>query len=237
MDAFLAMIDKNPYREKSLPSFQQKEKEDGDSKEMLWGSLVKKVNPSRLTTAWLQSEDPLMDMAGKGYKSTEVRDKTFELQQECGMLKGNRKLSKVKMLEALSSLTPNEEQTKVVAAILLALKQIQTVCFNEETKSAWMMPGDLREWSKHRKTIWVDNRCERMLEQSPHLGVWLDAREKEGWSVEWPVAEGGFEEIKLKLSEKYSHLPVKGEDGKKPKKEDYAKVLGKAEAVHHLMKQ
>jgi hypothetical protein len=58
----------------------------------------------------------------------------------------------------------------------------------------------------------------------------------EYWSIEWPTADGGFEEIKLKLAEHYPHVVVKGEEGKKPKKEDYAKALGRAEAIHTLMK-
>lgn len=236
MEAFLAMIDKNPYREKCPSLLNDKQKEEIESKEQLWGMKVKQVKPSRLTTAWLMSEDPLMEMAGQAYKSTEVRDKTFELQQECGLLKGNRKLSKVKMLEALSSLSPNEEHTKIVAAILLALKQVQVVCFNEEKKSIWTMPGDLREWSKTKKTIWIDHRCERVLDGNVSLGIWINTRELEKWSIEWPTADGGFEEIKLKLVEKYPNIIVKGEDGKKPKKEDYAKALGRAEAIHNLMK-
>jgi hypothetical protein len=183
MEAFLAMIDKNAYREKCPVALDEKQKDEVESKDLVWGMKVKQVKPSRLTTAWLMSEDPLMEMAGQAYKSTEVRDKTFELQQECGLLKGNRKLSKVKMLEALSSLTPNEEQTKIVAAILLALKQVQVVCFNEEKKTVWTMPGDLREWSKTKKTIWIDHRSERVLDGNVNLGMWLNTRELEKWSI------------------------------------------------------
>jgi hypothetical protein len=149
-------IERNPSRESCVPTFTRENKEVRmlKSKESLWGGYVRQLEPPRLTTAWLMLEDPLMMLAGGGYKATEVRDKTFELQQDAsktGALKGSRKLTKVKVAEALSSIKPTEEQTKVIAAVLYALRDIQTVCFDEDKKSVWTYPEDLRLWSRTKK--------------------------------------------------------------------------------------
>jgi hypothetical protein len=235
-DKLFETIDKNPFRETCVPHF-TKEKEELRRlvpKESLWGGGVRGLNPPRLTTAWLCMEDPLMILAGSGYRQTEVRDKTFELQQEAAMnLKGNRKLPKTKVAEALSSLRPTEEQTKTVAAVLLALKQIQTVCFDEQGKKVWTMPEDLCLWSKEKKTLWVNSTCEQLLEfeESPNLGHWLDNREREGWTIPWPEADCSFEEMKARMATDHPEIIVKGTDGKKPKKDDYAKALGRCDAI------
>ena len=150
-------IEKNETRFKVLPKmlFEQ------EIVETKWGGKIKKVQPPKITTAWNMLEDPLMGIAGNGYRSTEVRNKTFELQQEAsisGSMKGNRKLSKVKVAEALGAMKPTEDQTKVIAGVLYVLKNIQTVWYDEEKKTVWTMPEDLRVWKKEARVLWINEK-------------------------------------------------------------------------------
>jgi hypothetical protein len=62
------------------------------------------------------------------------------------------------------------------------------------------------------------------------MGEWLSDREDDGWSIAWPVAEGSFEEIKQKVIGRNVSPRVP-----KPKKEDWAKTLGKCEAIEHFL--
>jgi hypothetical protein len=230
-------IEKNENRFKELV-YKKREEEHflQEEQEEKWGAKVKRVEPARITTAWNMLEDPLMAIAGSRYRSTEVRNKTFELQQEASssvLMKGNRKLSKVKVAEAMGAMNPTEEQTKVIAGVLYVLKNLQTIWYNEDEKRVWTMPEDLRLWKKGGRVLWINGKCEEMLEfDKDRVGKWLSEREKEGWKIEWPVSEGGFEEIKAKLASDYPEILVHSQElGKKPKKEDYAKALGRAEAV------
>jgi hypothetical protein len=237
MDEFFKSITKNPTAQRCVTAFSKDgaELRQLTTKETLWGATLRPLTPARLTTAWLTLEDPLMMIAGGGYKASEVRDKTFELQAEAiANLRGNRKLTKAKMGDALAALKPTEDQTKVVAAILYGLKQIQTVCFDEQGKSLWTMPEDLRAWSSSRKTMWVTKDCSHMLEFStpPAFGYWLSKREDEGWSIPWPVAEGSLEEMKAKLGE--MGITPRAPLGEKVKKEHWATTLGRHEAIEHL---
>jgi len=244
---FLKTIEKNPFRHNCVADFAKENIRT--SKEGIWGAVVRHLTPARLTTAWRMSEDPLMMIAGVGYAATEVRDRSFELQNEAlNNLRGNRKLTKAKMGDALSALKPTVDQTKVIAGILYALKQIQTVCYDEETKTVWTVPEDLRAWSRGQKTLWVDSRCENMLEWpetmvmnsgrcsevlSMSLGRWISDREEEGWKIDWPIAEGTFDEIKAKVNAR-GIVPKAAEFGAKVKKDDWARCLGRMEAVEHL---
>jgi hypothetical protein len=240
MDVLFRAIDNNPFRKECVSPF-TKEKEELrrlEPKENLWGGGIRGLTPARLQTAWLVAEDPLMIIAGHGYRATEVRDKTFALQEEAlSNIRGNRKLSKVKMSDALAALRPTQDHAKVVAAVLLALKHIQTVCFDEAEKTVWTMPEDLRAWDAGLKTLWVDTRCEKMLEwgngvAEPAMGRWLAEREEEGWKIGWPVADGSFEEIKARMGE--LGLTPRAPLGEKLKKEHWAAALGRAEAIRHL---
>jgi len=235
MEDFLRTIAKNPFSKECLAPFTN---ETWQTDENLWGAGLRVLNPPKLVTAWLSMKDPLMLVAGAGYRATEVRDRTFDLQKEAGSIRGNRKLTKAKVGDALGAAKPNADQTKIIAAVLYAIKHVQTVCFDQEKKTVWTVPEDLRSWTQN-PIIWIDSRFEQMLDWSSldakemSMSSWLLAREAEGWAIDWPIADGTFEEIK----ERAAAMDVKPrclEPGGKVKKEDWAKALGRAEAVRHL---
>jgi hypothetical protein len=208
-----------------------------ETSETQWGFRLRYLDPPKLITAWLHLEDPLFQIAGGSYRASETRDRTFSLQTEAlTTIKGHRKLSKVKMGDALGSAMPNEEQTRVIAGILYTCRGIQTVMYNSEKKSTWTYPEDLRIWSNKKQTIWIDNTCHTMLEATAKdLGKWISDRELEGWVIHWPNAEGSFDEVRGLLALEFPMLIVHPlEEGKKVKKDDYCRVLGKAQAIRVL---
>lgn len=233
------MIDANPHRNDCPPVVSMKMHDEVDRlpAEHIWGGAVQTLLPPRLTTAWRYLEDPLMVVGGSSYRTTEVRDKTFDLQKEAfSTIRGNRKLTKAKLGDALSSLKPNDDQTKILAMVLFEVKQIQTVCFDQDAKQFWTVPDDLCAWSNGRATLWVTKGCDRMVDGSKlNLGAWLSDRDEEGWTIPWPIADGGLEELKTELASR--GLTAKPAIlGAKVKKEDYARALGRARAVEHLFK-
>lgn len=241
MDQIKQIVSKNPFRDHCVPAFTKAKRENitFETKETLWDGTVSILEPAVLATAWVRMTNPILHISLAGPATTLIRDSLFALQQEAASsLKGNRKLSKVKVADALAAVKPNKDQTKIIAQVLYALKRIQTVCFDEEKKEVWTVPEDLRVWSGSMKTIWVDSKYERSLdwEKPQSFGQWISKREAEGWKIEWPISDGTFEEIKQKMAEEFSHITVHSTDGKKPKKEDYAKSLGRCEAVRHLSK-
>lgn len=237
MDALFRTIEKNPFRDSCPPAF-TKETPRLQPKESLWDATVRKLTPARLQTAWLMLEDPMMLIAGDGYRANQVRDRTFELQEEAiKNLRGNRKLTKARMGDALAAIKPTEEQMMTVAAVLLAMKQIQIVCFDTAAKKVWTMPEDLTAWTRGRQTLWVDAKGEVMLDWSsghePSLGAWLADREEEGWTIPWPESKESLVDMK-KMAEERGILVKAKEFGAKVKKEDYARTIGRALAIEHL---
>ena len=234
------MIQSNPQKNICVEEY----KKDAiclNPSERLWGGEIRQLNPAKLITAWLTITDPLMIIAGANYVATMTRDKSFEVQTRAlQTIRGNRKLTRAKMADALSSLKPTDDETRVTAAVLYILYNVQTICFNEEKKTLWTEPQDLRTWSSKLKTIWVDSRCERVLDWSdadsvsPDFKRWFDEMEEQGWSISWPTAEGTFEELKEAVASR--NLTVRPLSfGDKVKKDDWARVLGKAQAIEHLL--
>jgi hypothetical protein len=261
MEVLIAAIESNPFRKECLPPF-TKEQDGKVSRELLWGHHVRGLNPAMFQTAWLVKEDPLMGIAGSFYRTVEVRDRGFDLHGEAGSIRGNRRLTKARIGDAFNSMRQTEDQRKVLAEVLYILRRIQTVCFDEDKKTAWTMPSDLRLWNSELTTLWVDARCERMIEdqdppsgrsqpvgQDPpsgrsggsggssgalSLGKWISDREAEGWTFEWPIADGKMEDMKAELSA--LGLTVRPNEKGKVLKEDMAIVLGRAHAVRALSK-
>lgn len=240
MELLHSAIQKNNFRSLPPPRHIPIKSASGENVSLLetrWGFRVRHLDPPKLMTAWLHLEDPLFQIAGGSYRSSEVRDRTFSLQTEAiATIKGHRKLSKVKMGDALGAASPNEEQTKILAAVLYHCKNIQTVMYNSEKKSVWTYPDDLRIWSNTKQTLWIENTCRTQLEATTKdLSKWLSDREIEGWSIDWPQADGTLEEVRGKLGVEFPMLVVHpSEEGKKVKKEDYCRVLGKAQAIRVL---
>jgi hypothetical protein len=178
-----------------------------------------------------------MGVAGLNYRAIEVRDRAFELQGEAAAIRGNRRLTKARIGDAFNALRQTEDHRKIIAEVLLLLRQIQTVCFDEEKHTIWTMPADLRAWNQDWTTLWVDARCERMLENEDgtrvNLGKWLSDREDEGWTVEWPVAEGKLEDMKAEMSV-LGLIARPKEAGAKVLKDDWAAALGRAQAIKRL---
>jgi hypothetical protein len=75
MDDFFRAIRNNPTADRCVPAFSNSELRM--PKDNLWGGAIRNLTPARLTTAWLMVEDPLMLIAGGGYKSSEVRSCKF----------------------------------------------------------------------------------------------------------------------------------------------------------------
>ena len=69
-----------------------------------------------------------------------------------------------------------------------------------------------------------------MLEVNPCLSKWISDRDEDGWTIDWPLAEGSYEELKAKIASVPS-LMVR----EKLKKEDCARLVGKRESITHLL--
>lgn len=235
MEGIWKSIQQNPSRDMCVRRWDTNRKPAG--REEKWGACLVRLDPPRLTTAWLYTTDPLIQ-GSKAYRTVEVRNAEFALQKEgTECIRGKRKLSKKAIGEAISSITLNKDQHWIFAACLYELKQVQVIWWNDDERKISTMPEDIRAWSSKRKTLWVSHDCTQMLQwdecDPPTLGRFLSDRENEGWTIAWPDADGTMEELKAYATlHSLSVAPLLM--GDKVKKSDYSRVVGRAQAVKHL---
>ena len=122
---------------------------------------------------------------------------------------------------------------------MCALFGYQKVSVDEANKKVRFFPADPRTWSAELP-IWGATAGSRAVlhgkgESSVGVGLaaWVCDREREGWKIDWPEADGTLEDIKGKMLQRGTGL---GPRLDKPKKADWAAALGRAEAISALGK-
>jgi hypothetical protein len=192
---------------------------------------------------YLWKTDPEFRGGSPPVRRTILRDAimtiTARVDAELRGIKWHRK----KVLEQLaaqqtSAVSPPMDTPELDTA-LCALFGYQKVSIDEANKKVEFFPSDPRKWSAEFP-VWGATTGSRTVLHRPGeesvgggLSAWLSDRDREGWKIDWPVADGTLEEIKKKMTERSVGV---GPSLDKPKKADWAAALGRAEAISALAK-
>ncbi len=231
-------ISKNPNKH-HLPDFQAKKTND-DSQEFQWdGSPKTLLSLPGSLSCLLTFVDPVFRYASENGQRQILRETILELEERIQKELVGRKWSRRKLCELVSAELAEKKPTMNAALeeALCELYRVQKVLVNHTTKTLSFAPEDLRLWKSDRKILISDSEniwlYEKHFSSLPNFLTWLQAKEGDSWRVEWPVADGRLEELRGELSAKglVAHPRIPGE---KVKKEDYARTLGRAQAISIL---
>jgi hypothetical protein len=231
-------ISKNPNKH-HLPSFQAKKTND-DVEEFHWdGSPKLLLSLPGSLSCLLTFVDPVFRYASENGQRQILRETILELEERIQKELVGRKWSRRKLCELVSAELAEKKPTMNAALeeALCELYRVQKVLVNHTDKTLSFAPEDLRLWKSDRKIFISDSEnmwlYEKQFSSLPNFLTWLQAKEDEKWKVEWPVADGKLEELRGELSAKglQAHPRIPGE---KVKKEDYARALGRAQAISTL---
>ena len=120
---------------------------------------------------------------------------------------------------------------------LSELFQVQKVMICHNDKRVRFFPEDLRLWKSNRRILVSDSEnmwlYEKEFSSLSSFLTWIQSKENEQWNIEWPVADGKLEDLRGELHSKglTAHPRIPGE---KVKKDDFARCLGKAQAISTL---
>ena len=166
-----------------------------------------------------------------------LREKILELQERVPNDLVGRRWSRKKILELLSAeLAEKAPKTEDALEVSLCeLFGVQKIQISLQSKSIRFLPPDIRNWKRDRpvlvfdfENLWAFENPELKMGKSLH--DWLIKKEQESWSIAWSVAEGKLEDLKVALT-KMNLTPHSKIPGQKIKKEDYSRILGRAEAI------
>lgn len=232
-------ISKNPHKH-HLPDFQAKKTNDEDAIEFTWDGSPKYLLPLPGSLSCLLTfTDPVFRYASENGQRQILREAILTVEERIGKELVGRKWSRRKLCELVSAELAEKKPTmdRALEEALCELFQVQKVMILTLEKKIAFFPEDLRRWKSDRKILMSDSENMWLFEKEiPSLAMlltWVQSKEDEKWTIEWPVAEGKLEELRGELSGKglVAHPRIPGE---KVKKEDYARILGRAQAISIL---
>lgn len=224
-------IDSNPSKMKGLVFENVKEKPDGTPWDIFMTKPLPIPGPISLI---LWHTDTLYSYGLLSLQKSILRDKILELQQQAEGL--GRRWSKKKVQDLLARQLESAPSEKMLEEVLCELFQVQKVVIHKEKKSIGFYPTDMRLWKSDRPVLFADENNQWITTPNDTdltLLSWVTGKEDEGWSVAWPTADGKFEEMKAEVSKRQLDVhPLPGSPlGTRIKKDDWARVLGRAEAI------
>ena len=201
------------------------------------------LEPPGPVSLYLWKTDPEFRAATPAVRRTILRDMILKITERADSELRGIKWHRKKILEQVAA-----QQTSAVSPPMdtheldigmCALFGYQKISVDEANKKVRFFPADPRTWSTELP-IWGATTGSRAVlhaqsESSVGVGIaaWVCDREREGWKIDWPEAEGTLEDIKSKMMQRGTGL---GPRLDKPKKADWAAALGRAEAIAALGK-
>lgn len=229
------IIDKNPNKGKIL----RKQAVDTETTNTWDAFSMKPVEPSGPLSLFLWTVEPLFSVATPSLRKQLLTEKLLELHDRIDKELIGRRWPRKKIHDVLatqvSAGTPSE--SPLLLEVLSELFQKQLVVLNRKTKSISFYPPDIRCWTNEREVqVCCSEFCwfYEPLQETSFL-PWLTQKEEEHWKIFWPTADGKLEDLKAKLTAKgLTAHSLPGSESTKPKKEDWARCLGRAEAISTL---
>ena len=240
-------IDTNPSRDTSVAPIEIRLKSDtGDAVDVVngpGGCVATPLDPPGPVSFYLWHTDPLYRGGGLTLRRQILRETLLEIgkliETDCKGHKWQRK----KILEQLAAqqtaaVSPPQDTHELDEALCFVLGY-QKIIVDDIHKKILHFPTNFREWELD-KPVWtttLGTRCALHLPGENHLSVglgsWLLGLEAQGWRITWPTVDGKLEEIKKRCME----LSISPRGVEKPKKEDWAAVLGRSQAAGHLLSE
>lgn len=236
-------IDANPHRDESIqlrPSESAlRRAQDSET----WDCFFQRpLNPSGSLSQFLRNTDPVYSAASPSVRKQIQIERSLEIQERVDKELVSRKWSRKKIHDELGAQLNSSQPgvSLLLEDVFSYLFQYQKILLNRKTKSISFVPSDLRLW-RSDQPIYVgdEDGCWDYEPTKPiELLQWICEKEDSQWKVQWPTAEGKLEELKSEVLKRnlVAHTLPGSAQGTKVKKDDWARTLGRTQAIETLAK-
>lgn len=224
-------LERNPFQTAALKSFSPTEETiEGTAEHQTsdgWSRLS--VSPKTPLSAVLLAQDTLYAASPTLTRLSLLRDELTDLQEKSMLHLKGRQWPVRKTAEGLAAVGQEEGRSwpEMGWRALCALRECQCILVNEEKKQVTFFPEDVRTWSSEVETLFMDSEVRFLLTPPERLsiGLWLSQQEQSGWSIDYPLADGGMDELKATAAKHNETVPPK------ITKESLRRRVGRAECV------
>jgi hypothetical protein len=198
------------------------------------------LNPPGSLSQFLLNTDPVYGAASPALRKQMQIEKVSEIQERIEKELVGRRWPRKKIHDAFGQQINASPApfSSLVEEVLCELYQFQKVILHRKSKSISFFPDDLRLWKSDLPIYVGDDEgcwCYEPVKSIPFL-QWLTQKEEDQWKVQWPTAEGKMEDLKSEVLKRNltAHTLPGSQPGTKVKKEDWARTLGRCEAIETL---
>lgn len=225
------IIEQNPHKDLTL-RWRETISTEGQTK---WDTFsLRPLDPPGLLSLLLLWTDPMYELGTESLRKQILRESILHLHDRIDKELIGRRYPRKKIHDLLANQLSTQAPTSsdILSNALSELFQSQLVHIDRRNKKISFSPEDPRLWHVDHKVYATEeeNRWSLIPTGSICLSTWLEEKEKEGWAISWPTADGKYEELKLNAIQQNILSEVSG----KIKKEDLAKRMGRYSALKQL---
>ena len=197
------------------------------------------LTPPGSLSQFLVHTDSMYSSASPALRKQIQIETVLKIQERVDNELVGRKWSRKKIHDALGAQLNSETPpySELVEQILCELYHLQKVIVHRRSKQISFVPSDLRLWQSDRPIFVGDDEGCWLYEptQRKDFLTWLTEKEDEHWKIQWPTADGKMEELKAEVQKRnlVAHT-LPGSASTKVKKDDWARTLGRCEALETL---
>jgi hypothetical protein len=199
----------------------------------LWDSFaLRPLDPPGALSLLLFHTEPMYELSSQQLRKQILLENLLTLHERIDKELIGRKYPRKKIQDLLAQeiATKTPGRSKLLEDVLCELFAIQKIHLNRKTKNISFSPSDLRLWTSSKKILIAED--ENVWSYQPvkpmSLPAWLRGKEEDGWKIEWPTADGKFEELKTYAVQQ--NIVLMG----KQKKDELATLVGRAQALRCL---
>lgn len=245
MEILLPILEKNPNCH-ILPETIEMSGGTDEATELRHGVLWVRLHPPGPLSLYLWATHPEYRGGSESLRRTLLNETTVQFQGKVQQDIQRHRISKTRMSDAFG-LSVEYASDEVLEALEYSIHlhgNVQWIRMNENEKKITCIPADIRTWTTQKPILWVRERYRSAGEWAAPtvtltlraLAAWISDRERDGWTLEYPVAEGTLAQLKAEWKLLgHSELPRAHAGNGKPLKDDYARAVGHLQAIHHLL--
>jgi hypothetical protein len=233
-------IQSNPFHTKTLPHYKPTNQSAEGTAEIPqsngWNKMP--VFPATPLSAVLLSQDALYNATYESTRRSLLRDETTDLQEKAIVHLKGRAWPVRRTAEGLAAVGLEEGRASTWSSLgwnaLATLRECQFVVLNETKQTIQFYPEDVRTWSHSIDTIFIEYEC-RYTWSNPGMSIYTMMKEKvldqeaNGWTIEWPLADGSMEELRASTEDLQLNSAGK-------KKETLRSLVGRGQSIRHFVR-
>ncbi len=236
---FQSFFTNNPHRSATLVPYSVAETvkpiDDIPVAETEW--VKQAVSPATPLSAILLCQDAMYQATPIHARSAILRDETTDCQEKASIHLKGRDFPVRKTAEAIALAGMEEGRASTWSDLgwrtISILRECQLIVLNETDKTVKFYPEDVSTWSNEFPCYLIEHEARFVWtwkgKNKWSLSKWIADHETDGWTFDWPLAEGPMTELK-ELAVKYG-LPTT-----KVKKELLQKLIGRSQSLAHFLK-